>query len=57
MSVSLSSLDKKKCAVIVVDMQSDFIAEGAPIECPGGREIIPNIDRLLKVLAFEGIEE
>jgi len=48
MSVSLSSLDKKKCAVLVIDMQSDFIAKGAPIECPGGREIIPNIDRLLQ---------
>lgn len=48
MSVSLSSLDKKKCAVLVIDMQLDFIAKGAPIECPGGREIIPNIDRLLK---------
>ena len=22
-----------------------FISEGAPIECPGGREIIPNIKK------------
>ncbi|HLQ73233.1 MAG TPA: isochorismatase family cysteine hydrolase [Bacillota bacterium] len=32
-----------KCAVLVVDMLNDFILEGAPIESPGAREIIPTI--------------
>ncbi len=27
-------------------MQYDFIAKGAPIECPGGRDIIPNVQKL-----------
>lgn len=48
--MSISNLKKVKiddCAILVIDMQYDFISEGAPIECPGGREIIPNIQKLL----------
>lgn len=47
--MSIINLDKIKIedyALIIVDMQNDFIAEGAPIECPGGREIVPNIKRV-----------
>lgn len=47
--MSINNLDKVKiqdCALIIVDMQNDFIAEGAPIECPGGRAIVPNIKKL-----------
>jgi len=36
-------------ALIVIDMQRDFIDPGAPIECVGGRAIIPNIQMLLAV--------
>lgn len=44
-----------KKAVLVIDMQRDFIDEGAPIECPGGREIIPNIQRLLDLAHHKGL--
>lgn len=40
------SIRKEDCAVIIIDMQNDFIAEGAPIECPGGRECIPSIQKV-----------
>lgn len=30
----------KKPALIIVDMQNDFIRDGAPLEVPGGRDII-----------------
>ncbi|MBJ7220784.1 MULTISPECIES: cysteine hydrolase family protein [unclassified Brenneria] len=30
----------KKTALIIVDMQNDFIRDGAPLEVPGGRDII-----------------
>ncbi len=43
---NLGKIKKENCALIIIDMQNDFIAEGAPIECPGGRDIIPNIQRL-----------
>ena len=44
-----------KKAVLVIDMQRDFIDEGAPIECPGGRAIIPNIRRLLDLAHQKGL--
>jgi nicotinamidase-related amidase len=44
---NLSRVRKEDCVLIVIDMQNDFISEGAPIECPGGRDIIPRISRLL----------
>lgn len=47
--MSINNLHKVKvqdCALIIVDMQNDFIVEGAPIECPGGRDIVPNIIKL-----------
>ena len=30
-------------AVLVIDMQRDFVDEGAPIECPGARGIVRHI--------------
>jgi len=35
-------------AILVIDMLNDFIKEGAPLELPEGRKIIPNIKRLLE---------
>lgn len=43
---NLWKVKKEECALIIVDMQHDFISEGAPIECPGGRDIIPNIKKV-----------
>lgn len=40
------ALDPARTALIVVDMQSAFVAEGAAIETPVAREIVPNINRL-----------
>lgn len=45
---NLHRVNKDDCALIIIDMQNDFIAEGAPIECPGGREIVPKIQRIKK---------
>ncbi len=36
-------------AIIVIDVQNDFIAPGAPIECAGAREIISPLVDLLDV--------
>lgn len=40
---------EKNIAILIIDMQRDFIDKGSPIECPGGREIIVSIQRLLSV--------
>jgi len=42
-------------AILVIDMQRDFIDEGAPIECPGGRESIVPIQRLLDLAHQKGL--
>jgi len=38
----------RKPALIIVDMQNDFIRQGAPFEVPGGRETIAPQQRLLQ---------
>ncbi len=40
-------LNPAKTALLVVDMQTAFVAEGAAIETPSAREIVPNINRLV----------
>lgn len=52
---NLGKIKKSDCLVLIIDMQNDFIAEGAPIECPGGREIIPNIQRVKAWAKANGI--
>ena len=37
----------EKTAMIVVDMQNDFVKEGAPIEIPRSRDMVPRLNRLL----------
>lgn len=39
----------KKPALIIVDMQNDFIRQGAPLEVPGGRAIIEYNQALLNL--------
>ena len=47
-------LDATKTALIVIDMQKAFVDEGAPIEVPLARSIIPNINRLADALRKAG---
>lgn len=46
---------KEDCALLVIDMQADFIEAGAPIECPGGREIIPRLKELISFMRAQNI--
>lgn len=36
-----------KAALLVIDVQHDFIDEGAPVQCVGGIEMIPKIKKLI----------
>ena len=40
-------IDVDRTAVLVIDMQNDFVEEGAPLEFPEGRRVIPAIQRVL----------
>jgi nicotinamidase-related amidase len=40
------SIDPRRTAVLVIDMQRDFLDPGAPVATPGGLALIPAINRL-----------
>lgn len=37
-----------KHAILVIDMLNDFVGEKAPLRCPGGDLIVPNLQRLFE---------
>src|SRR3954470_12605599 len=39
-------LDRKRTALVVIDMQNAFVAAGAPAEVPAARGIVPRINDL-----------
>lgn len=48
MPIVIDRFDPKRTAVIVVDMQRDFIAPGAALETPMGRALFPKLKQLLQ---------
>lgn len=55
MPLRLDRIDPARAAVIVVDMQHDFVAPGAPLETPMGRDMIPNLRRVLDHARRQGM--
>jgi len=51
---SHDSIDASRTALVVVDMQNYFVAEGFAAEVPEAREIVPNINRMAKALRSAG---
>jgi nicotinamidase-related amidase len=41
-------------ALAVVDMQNDFVREGAPQEVPDARELLPTLQRLIQMFRIAG---
>jgi ureidoacrylate peracid hydrolase len=52
--ISHDTIDAARTALVVVDMQNYFVAEGFPLEVPTAREIVPNINRLARELRGGG---
>jgi ureidoacrylate peracid hydrolase len=48
------TIDPRKTALLVVDMQNYFVKQGHQSEIPGAREIVPNINRLAAELRRRG---
>jgi ureidoacrylate peracid hydrolase len=42
------TVDPRRAALIVIDMQNAFVAEGAPFETPGARTMLPRLERLVR---------
>jgi ureidoacrylate peracid hydrolase len=51
---SHDAIDAARTALIVVDMQNYFVAEGFPLEVPVARDIVPNINRLARAMRTAG---
>jgi ureidoacrylate peracid hydrolase len=49
------SLDPKRTALVVIDMQNAFVAPGAPMEVPAARAIVAPINRLAAALRRRGV--
>src|SRR5258707_1987194 len=52
--VSHDTIDAARTALVVVDMQNFFVAEGFPLEVPLSRAIVPNINRMSKAIRAAG---
>src|SRR3989441_2655975 len=49
-------IDPKKTAMIVVDMQNDFVASGAAMETPAARAVVPKLAEALRICRAAGIK-
>jgi ureidoacrylate peracid hydrolase len=52
--LSHDAIDAGRTALLVVDMQNYFVAEGFPLEIPLARAIVPNINRAAKAMRAAG---
>jgi biuret amidohydrolase len=48
--MQINKIDPSKTAMIVVDMQNDFVAAGAPMETPAARAMVPKLAEALKIM-------
>src|SRR6516164_5978644 len=53
--MQVDAIDPSKTAMIVVDMQNDFVAAGAPMETPAARAMVPKLVEALKICREAGI--
>jgi ureidoacrylate peracid hydrolase len=52
--LSHDTIDAARAALVVVDMQNYFVAEGFAAEVPAARAIVPNINRMAKAMRAAG---
>src|ERR1700733_13209187 len=49
-----TTLDPRRTAHIIVDLQNGFMEPGAPVEVPTAREIVPNVNRISAAVRAQG---
>ena len=52
--ISHDEIDAACAALVVIDMQNYFVAEGFPAEVPLSREIVPTVNRLARAMRIAG---
>ncbi len=55
MGYRLDPIEPGRTALIVVDMQHDFLAPGAPLESPDGRAMVPRLNETLELCRRAGV--
>jgi biuret amidohydrolase len=55
MPYRVEQIDPHKAALIVVDMENDFVAPGAPLEAPAGRTMLPTLKQVLAFCRDQGV--
>lgn len=53
--MQIDRIEPAKAAMIVVDMQNDFVAQGAPMETPAARAMVPRLAEALRICRDHGI--
>jgi len=53
--MQVDAIDPGRTAMIVVDMQNDFVATGAPMETPAARAMVPKLAEALKICRDAGV--
>lgn len=46
---------KDRHCIVIIDMLNDFIGPNAPLRCPDGEKIVPNLQKLVKFAHENGI--
>src|SRR5437660_4399077 len=54
--MQIDAIDPKKTAMIVVDMQNDFVAAGGAMETPAARAMAPKLAEALDICRDAGIK-
>lgn len=54
--VEIDRIDPDRTAMVVVDMENDFVAEDAPLETPAARDMVPLLVEALTVCRNAGIK-
>jgi len=49
-----ATIDPRRTAHVVVDLQNGFMEPGAPVEVPTAREIVPNVNRITQAVRAAG---
>ena len=52
--MQINTIDPARTVIIVVDMQNDFVAAGAPIETPAARAVVPKLAETLRICRDAG---
>lgn len=55
MPYQVNTIDPKKTVMIVVDMQNDFVADGAKLQSKQAHDMVPKLARTLKACREQGI--